>query len=125
MGFASRRKKMLVEPPAVLLTDLAFNLVIFFVVCASTDPQSGRKQDIPPGAKDSAQAKEKAETLPTVYLTPKAIEMVALLSIGVASVSLAQDTGGSAPAAQGTKTPKKHKKHAKKHKKHKTPTPTS
>ena len=26
------------EPPAVLLVDIAFNLLIFFVVCASTQP---------------------------------------------------------------------------------------
>jgi biopolymer transport protein ExbD len=43
------RKKIdtLHEPPAVLLVDIAFNLLIFFVVCASTEPQDGRKQDIP------------------------------------------------------------------------------
>jgi hypothetical protein len=47
--------------------------------------------------------------------------LVALLSLGVASVSLAQEggaAGGQAPAEQGAKTPTKHKKkHAKKHKK--------
>jgi len=30
-----------------LLTDLAFNLLIFFVVCASTEPEKGRPQDVP------------------------------------------------------------------------------
>lgn len=49
------------------------------------------------------------------------LALVALLSLGIASVSLAQEggaAGGQAPAAeQGAKAPKKHKKHAKKHKK--------
>ncbi len=54
MKWSSRASKMVVEPPAILLTDLAFNLVIFFVVCASTDPESGRKQDIPSGEQGSA-----------------------------------------------------------------------
>ena len=29
-----------------LLTDLAFNLLIFFVVCASTEPEKGRPQQV-------------------------------------------------------------------------------
>jgi len=47
------------------------------------------------------------------------LALVALLSLGIASASLAQDAGGKAPAAdQGAKAPKKHKKqHSKKHKK--------
>jgi biopolymer transport protein ExbD len=56
MKWSTKTSKMPVEPPAVLLTDLAFNLVIFFVVLASTDPASGRKQDIPSGTKDKAAA---------------------------------------------------------------------
>ena len=44
-----------------LLTDLAFNLVIFFVVCASTDPESGRRQDIPRGAKDASATPQAAQ----------------------------------------------------------------
>jgi biopolymer transport protein ExbD len=35
------------EPPQVMLTDIAFNLLIFFVVIASTAPEDGRKQNIP------------------------------------------------------------------------------
>jgi biopolymer transport protein ExbD len=53
LKFSRRRSnRMLVEPPAVMLTDLAFNLVIFFVVCASTEPESGRKQDVPSSRKE-------------------------------------------------------------------------
>jgi biopolymer transport protein ExbD len=39
--------KMLIEPPSVATGDIAFNLLIFFLVCASTQPDAGRKQDIP------------------------------------------------------------------------------
>jgi hypothetical protein len=44
------------------------------------------------------------------------LALVALLSLGVASVSLAQG-GGTETAPAATKAPKKHKKHGKKHKK--------
>lgn len=37
----------MVEPPSVATGDIAFNLLIFFLVCASTQPDKGRKQDIP------------------------------------------------------------------------------
>ncbi len=37
-----------------LLTDLAFNLLIFFVVCASTTPEKGRPQHMPSASKDKA-----------------------------------------------------------------------
>ena len=59
------------------------------------------------------------------------LALVALLSLGIASVSLAQEgTGDEAPAQQGVKTPTKHKKQGKKQgKKHrkgkKTPTPSA
>ena len=35
-----------------LLTDLAFNLLIFFVVCASLTPDKGRPQQMPSSSKD-------------------------------------------------------------------------
>jgi biopolymer transport protein ExbD len=63
----SRRGKRVFEPPAILLTDLAFNLVIFFVVCASTEPASGRKQPMPRGSKDqnAAQTTQNVEVVLT------------------------------------------------------------
>jgi biopolymer transport protein ExbD len=39
--------KMLIEPPSVATGDIAFNLLVFFLVCASTAPDKGRKQEIP------------------------------------------------------------------------------
>jgi len=63
MRLTRRTNKMISEPPAVLLTDLAFNLVIFFVVCASTDPESGRKQVIPRSSKDQSTQAQEAKNL--------------------------------------------------------------
>ena len=46
--FRSRRKNnLLVEPASVATGDIAFNLIIFFLVCASTQPDTGRRQDLP------------------------------------------------------------------------------
>ncbi|MBL8826339.1 MAG: biopolymer transporter ExbD [Planctomycetaceae bacterium] len=42
-----RQNKMLIEPPSVATGDIAFNLLVFFLVCASSQPDRGRKQDIP------------------------------------------------------------------------------
>ena len=56
------------EPPTIMLTDLAFNLLIFFVVCASTEPETGRKQNISGGSKDK-QAAQQGEQNIEVYLT--------------------------------------------------------
>lgn len=39
--------KLLIEPPAVATGDIAFNLIVFFLVCASVAPDSGRKQNLP------------------------------------------------------------------------------
>ena len=42
-----RKSNFLVEPPSVATGDIAFNLIVFFLVCASVQPDSGRRQDIP------------------------------------------------------------------------------
>lgn len=52
-----RRSKLLVESPSVATGDIAFNLLVFFLVCASVQPESGRPQDIP----RSEEKKEKVE----------------------------------------------------------------
>ena len=41
------RRKLLVEPPATAAPDIAFILIVFFLVCASVQPDSGKPQDIP------------------------------------------------------------------------------
>ncbi len=63
MRLRDRTTEQMVEPPAVLLTDIAFNLLIFFVVCASTEPSDGRKQDIPGANKDTSKQAQQAENI--------------------------------------------------------------
>jgi biopolymer transport protein ExbD len=50
--------KMIVEPPSVATGDIAFNLLVFFLVCASSMPDKGRKQDIPTPDKTQQQNQE-------------------------------------------------------------------
>ncbi len=41
------RRQLLVEPPATAAPDIAFILIVFFLVCASVQPDTGRPQNIP------------------------------------------------------------------------------
>jgi biopolymer transport protein ExbD len=50
--------KLLVEPAAVATGDIAFNLIVFFLVCASTQPDRGRRQDIPSSEQSKAEQKQ-------------------------------------------------------------------
>jgi biopolymer transport protein ExbD len=54
----SGMNKLLVEPAAVATGDIAFNLIVFFLVCASTQPDRGRKQDIPSSQQTKAEKKQ-------------------------------------------------------------------
>jgi biopolymer transport protein ExbD len=60
-----RNLKLLVEPASVATGDIAFNLIVFFLVCASMQPDSGRKQTVPK-AESTA---EKAETVKNIEVT--------------------------------------------------------
>lgn len=42
-----RNSNFLIEPASAATGDIAFNLIVFFLVCASTQPDSGRKQILP------------------------------------------------------------------------------
>jgi biopolymer transport protein ExbD len=53
-----RTSKLLVEPPASATGDIAFNLIVFFLVCASIQPDSGRPQDIPRSEENKDQQEE-------------------------------------------------------------------
>ena len=44
---ARRSTRLLVEPPSTATGDIAFNLIVFFLVCASVQPDSGRRQTLP------------------------------------------------------------------------------
>jgi biopolymer transport protein ExbD len=52
-----KRRRMLVEPPAAASSDIAFNLIVFFLVCASNTPHTGHPQAIP---RSEQQQKEKS-----------------------------------------------------------------
>ncbi|MEC8927709.1 MAG: biopolymer transporter ExbD [Verrucomicrobiota bacterium] len=62
-----RRQSLLTEPPASATSDIAFILIIFFLVCASVEPEEGRQQIIPKNEKD--EKKEKTKTI-NVDITP-------------------------------------------------------
>jgi len=67
-----RSTGLLVEPPTSATGDIAFNLIIFFLVCASVSPDSGRPQSIPRSEKSKQEKKlehiEVALTRTTVSL---------------------------------------------------------
>ena len=52
-----RRQMLLTEPPASATSDIAFILIIFFLVCASVEPEEGRQQIIPKNEQDEARPK--------------------------------------------------------------------
>lgn len=57
-----RRNNLLVEPPSSATGDIAFNLIVFFLVCASVQPDSGRRQSIPK-SETKEQKAEQSENL--------------------------------------------------------------
>ena len=56
-----RRNKLMVEPPSSATGDIAFNLIVFFLVCASVQPDSGRQQTLPRSEQESEQQSENIE----------------------------------------------------------------
>ena len=55
-------KKLLVEPAAVATGDIAFNLIVFFLVCASTQPDTGKRQDLP-RSEQTKQVEQKSKNI--------------------------------------------------------------
>ena len=53
-----RNSNLLIEPPSVATGDIAFNLIVFFLVCASSQPDSGRKQSLPRSEEQSKEEKK-------------------------------------------------------------------
>ena len=53
-----RTTKLLVEPPSSATGDIAFNLIVFFLVCASVQPDTGREQEIPRSEEKQEQKEE-------------------------------------------------------------------
>ncbi len=66
-----RRNKLLVDPPAGASSDIAFILIVFFLVCASVQPEQGRPQEIPK-SEEKPDKKEQSQN-PEVELTRTAV----------------------------------------------------
>tara|TARA_Y100000588_G_scaffold296711_1_gene317241 strand:+ start:731 stop:1147 length:417 start_codon:yes stop_codon:yes gene_type:complete len=64
-----KRTSLLVEPPASATSDIAFILIVFFLVCASVEPDKGRAQTLP----RSEPEKEKQSQTLEVELTRNAV----------------------------------------------------
>ena len=58
----TRTCKLLVEPPSSATGDIAFNLIVFFLVCASIQPDSGHPQEIP-RSEENQEQKEEVENI--------------------------------------------------------------
>lgn len=58
-----RSSKLLIEPPSVATGDIAFNLIVFFLVCASVAPDSGRKQQLPRSEEKQQQKEQKSQNV--------------------------------------------------------------
>ena len=56
-----RRRKLMVEPPSSATGDIAFNLIVFFLVCASVQPDSGRQQTLPRSEQETEEQSENIE----------------------------------------------------------------
>jgi biopolymer transport protein ExbD len=66
-----RRGKMLIDPPASASSDIAFILIIFFLVCAAVQPQTGVPQNLP-STEETADKRNQSQNL-EVSITPSSI----------------------------------------------------
>ena len=65
MKIRRRSSNLLVEPPSSATGDIAFNLIVFFLVCASVQPDSGRRQVLP-RSEETEQKQEKDKNVEVV-----------------------------------------------------------
>ena len=66
-----KRGKMLIDPPASASSDIAFILIIFFLVCAAVQPETGLAQ-ILPKTEEKNQQRDQSKTI-EVSITPTSI----------------------------------------------------
>ena len=66
-----KRGKMLVDPPACASSDIAFTLIIFFLVCAAVQPDTGLSQALPK-TEEKSEEREQSKNL-EVSITPSSI----------------------------------------------------
>jgi len=64
--------KLLVEPAAVATGDIAFNLIVFFLVCASVQPDRGKKQDLP-RSEQTKQQEQKNENIELALTSTRSV----------------------------------------------------
>ena len=65
MKIRRRSSNLLIEPPSSATGDIAFNLIVFFLVCASVQPDSGRHQTLP-RSEETEQKQKKDENIEVV-----------------------------------------------------------
>jgi biopolymer transport protein ExbD len=81
----------MVEPPASATGDIAFNLIVFFLVCASVQPDSGREQSLPRSDQESEEQTENIQ----VQLTRNAVMLNgAILSQDDFAIALSRSLKG-------------------------------
>ncbi|MEX1048015.1 MAG: biopolymer transporter ExbD [Akkermansiaceae bacterium] len=57
-----RRGKMLIDPPACASSDIAFTLIIFFLVCAAVQPETGLSQLLP-NTEEKSETRDQSQNL--------------------------------------------------------------
>lgn len=65
------RGKLLVDPPACASSDIAFTLIIFFLVCAAVQPETGLSQVLPK-TEEKKEQQEQSKNI-EVSITPTSI----------------------------------------------------
>ena len=65
------RGKMLIDPPACASSDIAFTLIIFFLVCAAVQPDTGMSQSLP-STESKSEKREQSQNI-EVSITPTSI----------------------------------------------------
>lgn len=66
-----KRGKMLIDPPASASSDIAFTLIIFFLVCAAVQPETGLAQVLPK-TEEKKEQQEQSKNI-EVSITPTSI----------------------------------------------------
>lgn len=66
-----KRGKLLVDPPACASSDIAFTLIIFFLVCAAVQPETGMSQALPK-TEEKSEERDQSKNL-EVSITPSSI----------------------------------------------------
>jgi biopolymer transport protein ExbD len=63
--------KLLIDPPACASSDIAFTLIIFFLVCAAVQPETGLSQLLP-ATEEKSETRDQSQNI-EVSITPASI----------------------------------------------------